>query len=194
MKMRNGHLSDDRLIDVYLDEAPLAAERQHLDDCPACAQRSAALLRMLSDVTTVATAEADAVFSADRLAKQRARILHRVEQDGRPGRVITFPAHSAHGPSLRARPGMRWIAGAAAAGLLIGVLAGHLAHVVPYQWRVAPAQSVLQPAGATLQAVSTTMSEEEFLGLLEVAIEGTGGASLRPLDDMTPRVWDVAAQ
>ena len=89
---------------------------------------------------------------------------------------------------------MRWIAGAAAAGLLIGVLAGHLAHVVPYQWSVAPAQSVLQPAGATLQAVSTTMSEEEFLGLLEVAIEGTGGASLRPLDDMTPRVWDVAAQ
>ena len=45
-----------------------------------------------------------------------------------------------------------------------------------------------------LQAVSTSMSEEELLGLLEVAIEGTGGASLRPLDDLTPRVWEVAAR
>ena len=97
-------------------------------------------------------------------------------------------------PALRARPGRRWIAGAAAAGLLIGLFAGHLAHVVPNQWRAPQAQPALQPDNATLHAVSTTMSEEELLGLLEVAIEGTGGASLRPLDDLTPRVWEVAAR
>jgi hypothetical protein len=38
------------------------------------------------------------------------------------------------------------------------------------------------------------MTEEEFLGRLEVAIEGTGGSALRPLDDLTPLVWEVAAQ
>ena len=191
--MRKSHLSDDRLLEVCLDQASFAAEQQHLESCPACAERGTHLARMLADVTDVTVAEADAAFGADRLAKQRARILQRLELDGRSGRVITFPASHPHGPSLRARPRMRWIAGAAAAGLVIGILADHVAHVVPSR-RAAPTQIALQPTGATLQAVSTSMSEEELLGLLEVAIEGTGGASLGPLDDLTPRVWEVAAQ
>jgi anti-sigma factor RsiW len=195
MNMRRNHLSDDRLIDVCLDKAGYAAERNHLDSCPECAERGAHLSRMLTDVAAVTVAEADAAFSVDRLAKQRARILQRLEQEGRAGRVITFPGNLTQRPSLRARPGMRWVAGAAAAGLLIGVAAGHLAHVVsPNQWRGSPTQMVLQPPGTTLHAVSTTLSEEEFLGMLEVAIEGTSGASLRPLDDLTPLVWEVAAQ
>ena len=192
--MGKGHLSDDRLIDVCLDATPMAAEQQHLDECPACAQRGARLAQMLTEVTLVTTAEADAAFSDERLAKQHARILQRIEQECRPGRLITFPAAHPQRPALRARPGRRWIAGAAAAGLLIGLFAGHLAHVVPGQWRAPQAPPALQPENATLQAVSTTMSEEELLGLLEVAIEGTGGASLRPLDDLTPRVWEVAAR
>jgi hypothetical protein len=150
---------------------------------------------MLTDVAAVTVAEADAAFSVDRLAKQRARILQRLEQEGRAGRVITFPGNLTQRPSLRPRPGMRWVAGAAAAGLLIGVVAGHLAHVVgPNQWGGSSTQMVLQPPGTTLHAVSTTLSEEEFLGRLEVAIEGTSGASLRPLDDLTPLVWEVAAK
>ena len=195
MNMRNGHLSDDRLIHMSLDQDAYPSERQHLHDCAACMERSARLAHLLTEVNAVAEAETAALFGPDRLAKQRARILQRIDHEGRPGRVITFPAGSAHGRTLRARPGpgMRWIAGAAAAGLLIGILAGHLAHVVPGQWRVAPAQAVLQPSAAPLQAVSTTMSEEELLGLLEVATEGTTGASLRPLDDLTPRVWEVGA-
>ena len=89
---------------------------------------------------------------------------------------------------------MRWIAGAARPALVIGLLAGHLAHVSPGQRRSPRRSSALPPDGVSLQAVSTTMSEEEFLGLLEVAIEGTSGSSLRPLDDLTPLVWEVAAQ
>lgn len=193
--MRKNHLSDDRLIDVCLDTANYAAERNHLENCPECAERSTHLNRMLTDIAAVTVAEADAAFSVDRLAKQRARILQRLEHEGRAGRVITFPGNLTQRPSLRARPGMRWVAGAAAAGLLIGVVAGHLAHVVdPNRWSGSPTQAGLQPPGTTLHAVSTTLSEEEFLGMLEVAIEGTTGASLRPLDDLTPLVWEVAAQ
>lgn len=192
--MHRSHLSDDRLIDVCLDKAGYSAERNHLDSCPECAERGAHLSRMLADVAAVTVAEADAAFSVDRLAKQRARILQRLEQEGRAGRVITFPGNLTQRPSLRARPGTRWVAGAAAAGLLIGVVAGHLAHVaVPNQWS-GSRTVVIQPAGTTLHAVSTTLSEEEFLGMLEVAIEGTSGASLRPLDDLTPLAWEVAAQ
>jgi hypothetical protein len=195
MNMPRSHLSDDRLIDVCLDTASHPAEQNHLENCPECAERSANLSRMLTDIAAVTVAEADAAFSVDRLAKQRTRILQRLEQEGRAGRVITFPGNLTQRPSLRAKPGMRWVAGAAAAGLLIGVVAGHLAHVVgPNQWGGSPTRVVLQPPGTTLHAVSTTLSEEEFLGMLEVAIEGTSGASLRPLDDLTPLVWEVAAK
>ncbi len=151
--------------------------------------------RLMDEVSAVLHAEADRVFTDERLALQQAHILRRIEDETRPGQIIAFPNAPPARPALRARPGMRWIAGAAAAGLLIGVAAGHLAHDLPGGIRAVPSSAIasrgLQP---TLQAVSTTMSEEEFLGQLEVAIETTGGSALRPLDDLTPLVWEVAAQ
>ena len=193
--MRHLHLSDDRLIDVCLDRAPAAIERQHLESCDVCEQRRAALARLLADASGVARAEADAVFTPERLSRQHARILQRVEQEARLGRIISFPAAHGQGATpLRARPGMRWVAGAAAAGLVIGLLAGHLAHDLPVGGAVPGSQAAGTSAAANLQAVSTTMSEEEFLGRLELAIEGTSGSALQPLDDVTPFVWEVAAQ
>jgi hypothetical protein len=146
-------------------------------------------------VTAVMKAEADVLFTHERLERQRARILQRINDATRPGQVIAFPYAQAARPSaLRIHPGMRWVAAAAAAGLFIGVVAGHLAHVFPSARTPIPAEAIIAPAQApTLQAVSTTMSEEEFLGALEIAIESTGGSALRPLDDLTPMV-DNAAQ
>lgn len=189
------HLSDDRLIEVCLESAPGQGERQHLDSCAECQGRRADIARMLTDVSLAATAEADEVFTAERLTRQQARILQRVEHEGRPGRVIAFPAGHGSDPFvLRTRPAMRWIAGAAAAGLLIGLLAGHLAHdfsVIrpPRQSQIAAARPAVTVP--TLQAVATTISEDEFLGQIDMAIEGSGSTSLRPLDELTPRVWEV---
>jgi anti-sigma factor RsiW len=192
--MRYPHLSDDRLIDVCLDQATAAPEQQHLASCGVCEARRANLARILTEVSDVAAAEADALFTQERLDRQRTHILQRVEQDSRQGRIISFPAGQGSTPTLlRARPAARWIAGAAAAGLFIGMLAGHLTHDFT-AGRVLPSRAVLAPPAASFQAVSTTMSEEEFLGRLEIAIEGTGGSALRPLDDLTPLVWEVAAQ
>lgn len=195
MTMRQHHLSDDRLIDVCLDGGPLAPEQQHLASCPACEERRTRLARLLTDVADVVAAQADTVFTAERLAKQRTRILQRIEQEARHGRVISFPAGHGHASSLRARPGMRWIAGAAAAGLIIGLVGGHLAHQLPRGRRIAPAVVTrAEPSAEMLQFVAVPLSEEEFLGRIEMAVEGTAGSSLRPLDDLTPRVWEVAAQ
>jgi hypothetical protein len=201
--MRYPHLSDDRLIDFCLHQATAATEQQHLASCGVCEERRANLARMLTEVSEVAVAEADALFTPERLDRQRAHILQRVDQESRHGRLISFPAaHSSSPTLLRARPAARWIAGAAAAGLLIGVLAGHLAHDFtaghvtpsgPPSGLAAPRLAV-SPEATGFQAVSTTMSEEEFLGRLELAVEGTGGSALRPLDDLTPLVWEVAAQ
>jgi len=198
--MRHPHLSDDRLIDVCLDHAPAATEQQHLATCAVCSERRASLARLLTETSEVTVAQADAVFTEERLARQRAHILQRVEQESRQGRLISFPAGQTSSPSLlRARPAARWIAGAAAAGLFIGLLAGHLTHDFT-AGRVMPSSMATSRVGASpaaaafQQVVSTTLSEEEFLGRLEVAIEGTGGSALRPLDDLTPLVWEVAAQ
>jgi len=161
---------------------------------------------LLAEYSETVIAEADAAFPAERLARQQTRILQRLEQEGRPGRVIAFPAGHAHEPPpLRARPGMRWIAGAAAAGLIIGVVAGHLTH--DFSNRAAgraPQIAASRPdtgpgsgvgaSAVTLRAVSTALSEEEFLGQLEIAIEGSRSASLQPLDELTPRVWEIAAR
>ena len=194
--MRHSHLSDDRIIDVCLHPAPATAERQHLASCAVCEERRASLARILAETSDVAIAEADALFTDERLSRQRAHILQRVERESRQGRLISFPAGQATSPTpLRGRPAARWIAGAAAAGLVIGLLAGHLTHDFTSGRVLPPSRAaVLSPPAASVQAVSTTMSEEEFLGRLELAVEGTGGSALRPLDDLTPLVWEVAAQ
>ncbi len=192
------HLSDDRLMEVCLESAPGPGDLQHLDSCAECQSRRADIARMLTDVSLAAAAEADEVFPAERLTRQHARILQRVEHEGRPGRVIAFPAGHASDPFvLRTRPAMRWIAGAAAAGLVIGLLAGQLAHdfsVIRPVRATQLAVAIRPPAGTpTLRAVATTISEDEFLGQIDIAIEGSGSTSLRPLDDLTPRVWEVTA-
>lgn len=193
--MMQSHLSDDRLMEVCIDRVPDPRERRHLESCPDCETRRADIALMLADVTDAAAVETDAAFSAERLARQQARILHRLEHDGRPGRVIAFPAgHGQESTALHTRPGMRWVAAAAAAGLVIGLAAGHLAHDFSLT-RVIPSQASRPAAEVqTLRAVSTGLSEEEFLGQLEMAIEGSGSAALRPLDDLTPRVWEVSAR
>jgi hypothetical protein len=199
MNMGHTHLSEERLIEVCLDVAPEAREREHLEICAECGHRRAEIARMLTDLRDAAVVEADAAFPADRLVRQQARILQRLEHEGRPARIIAFPAHGAEPSILRTRPAMRWIAGAAAAGLVIGLLAGHLAHDFSItrpasRSQVAVAARQALPAAPTLRAVATTISEDEFLGQIELAIEGTGGTALRPLDDLTPRVWEVTAR
>ncbi len=73
-----------------------------------------------------ADADVDALFPADRLRAQQQEIARRLESIGRAARVISFPgstsARRTH-PSTT-RLAMRWIAGAAAAGLFVGVAAG----------------------------------------------------------------------
>ena len=193
------HLSEDRLIEICLDSAPAQGEIQHLELCVECQGRRDGLARLLTDVSQAAAAEADAAFPAERLTRQHTRILQRLEHEGRQGRVIAFPAgHAAEAFALRTRPAMRWIAGAAAAGLVIGVLAGHLAHdfSVIRPTRASQVAAAARPAPddlPTLQAVATTISEDELLGQIDLAIEGSGGTSLRPLDDLTPSTWETTA-
>lgn len=190
--MSQRHLTDDELIDLCFDVADASAQH-HASTCTACAARRTSLTELLDDVSAAADAEIDAAFPPDRLARQQARILHRIDQDGRPGRVIAFPAGSSTaGPSLRTRSTSRWVAAAAAAAFIVGLAAGHMVRDFP--GASAPRRAALTPAvtGTTMRSSRTpAVSDDEFLGEIEEAVDSNGPAALRPIDALTPRAWEV---
>jgi hypothetical protein len=190
----HSHLSDDQLAEVCLQSAPAETERQHLEHCDLCEGRRADLARLLAEMTDVARADADAVFSPDRLDRQQSRILGRIAQQMPHGRVISFP--SGHGLPPEPRRGhanRRWIASAAAAGLVIGLLGGHFSQDQPTVGSSSSSRASQPFAATPLPAGTPALSEEEFLSRLELAIDGAGGSTLRPLHDLTPLIWEVAA-
>lgn len=190
--MNEPHLSDDRLIELCVSGGAVPAEGAHLAACTRCELRRASVVQILEELDEAATVEADAAFPPDKLARQESRILQRIDQDGRPGRVIAFPASEAPSRPLRSRPHLRWAAAVAAAAFLVGVVTGLVAHDIPSRAERSTPQFVASDAEATtLRAVSTTFSEDEFLGQVEQAAGRSGPAALRPLDAMTPRAWDV---
>ena len=191
--MNRRHLTDDRLIDICLSGPVSPADQHHLAGCPDCEVRRTEFASLLTDIDTAATIEADAAFPEDRLARQQARILARIDQNGRPGRVIAFPAGYGHDTlSTRTRPMSRWVAGAAAAGLIVGLVAGHMSHDFS-GIRRQPARVVArqQIAATTMRDVAPAITDDEFLGQIEAAADRSGPAALRPLDALTPRAWEV---
>ncbi len=201
--MNVNHLSDDRLIELSMLEAASAPEQQHLAACARCDARRARLHRLLDDVSDTATAAADAAFPPERLARQQSRILAHLQHEGRPARVIAFPAgHAQHEPvGSRARPGSRWIAAAAVAGLVVGGIAGRFGHGYSFGRPGGPGVIIARTAEppelratgttATISEVSASISDDEFLNQIEIAIDGPAAAALQPIDDLTPRAWEA---
>jgi hypothetical protein len=155
--------------------------------------------QLAETVTAALNAEADAAFPDDRLARQRSRILQRIEQDGRPGRLITFPAGQARtaGSLLHATSTTRWVAAAAVVAFIAGLVAGQRLpsefHFGSPVQRLAVSRPAPEPTGTTLRASSPLMpSDDEFLGEIEMAAQSRP-AVLRHLDELTPRAWDVEA-
>jgi len=195
------HLSDDRLVEVSLVDSISPSEHRHLECCPECDARWARLREMLDDISAASEAAADTQFPASRLARQHARILAQLQHDGRPARIIAFPAGHAQEPLVsRVHSSRRWIAAAAAAGLLVGVVAGRLGY--DHSWiratggrvvtRAAEPAEIQATDGALgIRAVASTISDEEFLSQLEFASDGPAAAALQPLDELTPLPWEV---
>ena len=192
--MNERHLSDDRLIDLCVSRAtPEGDEGSHLAMCATCAARRLSIVGILDELDSAAASNADAAFPPDRLERQQARILQRVDQDGRPGRLISFPAGEPPAAHLHSRPRTRWAAAIAAAAFVFGLVTGHFAHLPSFG--TAPRATGIvgnnDENPAPLRAVPTTFSEDEFLGQVELAAAQNGPVALRPLDAMTPRAWEV---
>ena len=196
----------DRLrLSAHLDDAALAAicgdaslggrepAHTHLETCGVCRARLAAFSAWLDALRTDATAEADAAFPRERLAAQHAQIFRRLEAAERPARVIAFPKFSQPLTS-RSSNASRWIAAAAAAGLIVGVGMGQMMdfrHVVRVPAGTAadgPVRQIRPDPG--VQSASNTGRDEAFLSELDASLSRAAVPELRALDELTPRAGD----
>jgi hypothetical protein len=179
--------------------------RSHLERCDRCAARLDELRAIMSTEREDAMAAADAAFPESKLRAQRSSILARLEQARAGSRVLDFPTVAATRSWMtrRDRPAMRWLAGAAAAGLLVGLGAGQAAFT-GHQLRFHSPATAPTTAGAWTPArwigsVSDDVhierlspaSEEAFLSDMELVLNKRRNAALRALDEsLAPNAKD----
>ena len=198
---RAHHLQDDRLFDCYLAGLEgTAVDRlvaAHLTECAACAAHLRELVDFMGALRADAEADADAIFTPERLRIQQQQILHRLEHLGHAARVLSFPARlmgrrMAHTAS---RVAPRWAIAAAAAGLFVGVGVGTLIDPARREAPVAiaPFPMVVSPA-LTASDPLTAGDDDTFLSDLEMALSGPRNRELMPFDALTPRVQAVSNQ
>jgi hypothetical protein len=191
----SAHLDEAALVSLWTDGtlggSPLA--HPHLERCAACRNRFAELASWLETIRVDAVAEADEHFPAERLAAQNAQIFRRLEAAERPARVIAFPTFTQPLTS-RSSHASRWIAAAAAAGLIVGVGVGQLMdlrHSLTPRTGNARLATTAPPisAAATVPLPKPGAREELFLSELDASIS-RAPSELRALDAFTPRAGD----
>jgi hypothetical protein len=204
--MDHFHPADDRLIALYFGDEQAGADerravRQHVHGCETCTWRYTELTAPLERLRQDAASESDEVFTAARLDAQRAKIMARLDEAAHGSRVIPFPAYTARlDRSVVRRPMARWVAAAAAAGLLVGVMAGRLVEfgtdrAVPAAPDVRTARTAMATprlvSDSPVQALSIE-HDEILLSEIDQAVYTQRIAALSALDEMTPHVRQEA--
>ena len=204
---RAHHIHDDRLFDCYVagrtGDTPDPRAVDHLADCRDCSARYADIAQFMDALRTEADAETDDVFTADRLRAQQQAVARRLELVGRPARVISFPGGAAARTMAKtaSRIAPRWIAAAAAAGLVVGAGLG-----MSYEWQrtgMGPRSFARTTAGSSwtlpTEPVATRGSaqpdvaaDEAFLSDLEAALDRPRTLELRAFDALTPHVREIS--
>lgn len=182
--LRRGHLSDDALVDAwYTGDHP-----SHLDACSLCADRALEMSRWLEQTRDLGIAEADAAFPAERLAIQQSQIMRKLEAADRPTRLLSFPRATPApvAPDLPHghRVSSRWIAAAAAAGLILGVIGGRMS-----VWSSTPsARTAATPPTTVTKAPDSARAQDADILLLDSDISQPQIRSLSAIDTLTPQV------
>jgi anti-sigma factor RsiW len=206
MKTDRLHPADDRLIALYFGDDGSGADerravRQHLHGCETCTWRYTELTAPLERLRQDAAGEADEVFTPSRLDAQRARILDRLDESAAASRVILFPAATARPVrSVVGRPLARWVAAAAAAGILIGVTGGQLFQNGVRQAVTAPpsartVMAAVPASGVVSDSPTSTLStdrDEGILNEIDQAVFSHRITALLAIDEMTPHVRQEA--
>jgi hypothetical protein len=194
------HLGDDQFADLWssavVSGQPVA--NQHLAACAPCRSRYAAFTGWLDRIHDDGVGEAEDAFPAERLAVQQAQVMRRLEALERPARVIAFPRFSRPVTSTQGHV-QRWVAAAAAAGLVIGLAAGQFFDVrhmfTPLRTRpvIQNARLVTPPVGrpAVLPASVSSVSDEMLYFGGDPTRTTEGLSTLKSIADITPRTRDL---
>ena len=209
MTGRDQHIPTDRLTALALvarapqdcspDNSADHAALAHLSQCDQCGSRFADLTFEMDGLRDLAFAQADDVFDDAVLDAQRTRILDRLAHLGQTARVITFPAPAREPVIPVSSTGRRWISVAAAAGLIIGLVAGQMLHFVPgtaFRDNASVRQVADTSASPNILPASASqplLSEEELMEEVEAAIQLRRVRGLRVIDALTPTPTDVLA-
>jgi hypothetical protein len=193
---RTGHLDDAAFAELWtnaLADGQTPADQPHLQECAECRLRFTSFSNWMDEVRTEALTDADEVLSPERLAAQQAQIFRRLGAAERPARVIAFPKHSP--ASVRQFPVRRWIATAAAAGLITGVGLGQMWNfrlAVPSGLSDRIVETPRQLPRATAAPAMATASDEAAVVLAEFEeVAAPGYEALRAYDTFTPRAADL---
>jgi hypothetical protein len=218
MIIRASHLSDDTLFDCYYASRrgdtldPPSAE--HLTDCESCSRRYADIGTFLNTISEDADADVNALFPAERLVAQQQDIARRLELVGRAARVITFPGRSGGAGSVSAvaqkarasvsRRAVRWVAGAAAAGLFVGVAASTVFNFGPrFDFAREGRRAGMNGAGRqTMTSTAPARSpaavehavvdmDDMFMSDLESVLDRPHTRELVAFDALTPHVREI---
>jgi hypothetical protein len=211
MKARDRHIPLDQLTALALvARAPEGASAEaadqvalaHVATCDRCSSQFSRLTADADALRDVAFAQADEVFDDAMLDAQRTRILDRLAHLGQAARVLSFPRRSRDVVMPVASGSRRWVSVAAAAGLIIGLVAGQLLHFVPSRGTVGirdqvmtmqapdrPGGPVLVPASASVPA----LSDDDLMEEVEASVQSRRAQSLRALDALTPTAADMLA-
>jgi hypothetical protein len=204
MSVRGSCVPFDRLTALALAaQAPASDhDRQlltHVSSCEACAARLADLTVQMETLRDAAWQEADAAFDDAMLEAQRGKILARLANLGKAARVLRFPARMRDASMPVSPISRRWVSVAAAAGLILGLVAGQLLHFVPWESRLHRASGQLQtphrPADGSVMVQSAsavvTLTDDALLDEIDEAMELRRAPNLRALDALTPRVGEL---
>ena len=190
------HLKDDELLELLVQKgselnstgrSSNPSAQAHVSHCAVCASRSAsveAFLRGLEEASDIAFEE---TFSVERQTTQKERLLRRLRrlvEPGELGRVLMFPAMS--WPTVtKSRRARKWLVGAMAASLLIGIAIGQFIYSYPNRSLIGGDETFAFP-------IATAESNDAFMDRLELVLSSPQVPELSPLDEITPRVREVA--
>jgi anti-sigma factor RsiW len=195
MTCRDAHLADDEIVALtYASGETLAAREAdalaHAAECTTCNRRLADVSMLVADLREAASAEADAQFPDAVLDRQRRQILTRIDQLGQRARILRFPATPPAPSPAAEQPVRLWLAGAAAAGLLAGLLLAETLHLLPgeFGWRAPSSAASYGIDDATTMAV---LEDDALLDEIEAALNWQRSSELRALDALTPVAYEI---
>jgi hypothetical protein len=202
MGLLNPHLDDDDCADVWSARQALGTAESdrpaesHLRTCTDCRARYTAFTSWLDGMRSEVHAEADEIFTRERLTTQQNQIFRRLESLEHPARIIAFPRFAR---PVSVQPGgrRRWIAAAATVGLITGVGLGQLFESSRHagQGDSMAQTRVVSPsndAPRQLQPVSASNDDEAFLSEPEVTTsQARVPDSLQYLNAITPGARDI---